>query len=308
MMALADTPLFIDGVISSLPLLPQALVSGLVLGMVYALVAAGLALIWGVVDIVNFAHGEYMLIAMYVTLFVTTNMGIDPLFLVPLNAVLLFGAGYLTYVVVISRVMDAPMLAQIFVTFGLLLIIRFGILFLAGPYTESLSADQVLFSGHATVGNITIGYPQLMTGAVSIVVIGLMFSFMKYTKTGKAIRAVAQDWDAARVMGINPDRVNAITWGIGIAAVGVAGTMVTTFFPVQPELTPTTWTLIAFAAVAMGGFGSVLGAVVGGFGISLVEHIGGVLLNASYQEVYVFVVFVIVLVYRTGSYTGSGEE
>lgn len=308
MIVTPETPLFLEGVIRGLPLLPQAMVSAILLGMVYALVAAGLALIWGVVDIVNFAHGEYMLIAMYVTLYLSRNFGIDPLLLIPVNAVLLFVIGYGTYVLVISRVMDAPMLAQIFVTFGLLLIIRFGILYLAGPYTESLGAEDFVFSGHSTIAGISVGHPEIVTGVVSAVVVVLLFVFMKRTKTGKAIRAVAQDWDAARVMGIDPDRVNAITWGLGIAAVGVAGTMVTTFFPVQPELTPTTWTLIAFAAVALGGFGSVLGAVFGGIGISLVEHIGGVLLNASYQEVYVFVVFVFVLVYRTGSYSGGGEE
>lgn len=100
------------------------------------------------------------------------------------------------------------------------------------------------------------------------------------------------------MMGIDPDRVNAITWGVGIAAVGVAGTMVATFFPTQPELTPTTWTLIAFAAVALGGFGSVLGAVLGGVGISLVEHLGATLLNPSYKELYVFVVFIAALLLR----------
>lgn len=308
MISLDLTPLLLDSVVSGIPLLPQALVSAVLLGMVYALVAGGLALIWGVVDIVNFAHGEYMLIAMYVTLFMSRTMGIDPLLVLPLNAVLLFIAGYLTYLVVISRVMDAPMLAQIFVTFGLVLIIRFGILYLAGPYTESLGDEAFMFSGHSNIAGISVGHPEAVTGVVSAIVILLLFLFMQRTKTGKAIRAVAQDWDAARVMGINPDRVNAITWGIGIAAVGVAGTMVTTFFPVQPELTPTTWTLIAFAAVALGGFGSVLGAVFGGFGISIVEHVGGVLLNPSYQEVYVFIVFVVVLIYRTGSYAGGGGE
>ena len=103
-------------------------------------------------------------------------------------------------------------------------------------------------------------------------------------------------------MGIDPDRVNAITWGIGLAIVGVAGTMVATFFPTQPELTPTTWTLIAFASVALGGFGNVLGAAVGGVGISLVEHVGATLLNPSYKELYVFVVFIGALLLRGRNY------
>ncbi|WP_137285716.1 branched-chain amino acid ABC transporter permease [Halorussus salinisoli] len=280
----------------ALGLVPQAVITGLLMGMAYALVAAGLALIWGVVDIVNFAHGEYMLVAMYVTLVGANDFGIDPLLLVPLNAVLLFAAGYVTYRLVIARVMDAPMLAQIFATFGILLIIRFGALYLAGPYT--VSVEEFVFSGHSTVGGIVLSHPETATAVVSVVTLTLLFLFMKRTKTGKAIRATSQDWEAARVVGIDPDRVNAITWGIGIAAVGVAGTMVATFFPTQPELTPTTWTLIAFASVALGGFGSVMGAVVGGLGISLVEHLGATLLNPSFKELYVFLVFIGALVWR----------
>ena len=289
---LAPVPLLTDDIF----LLPQAIASGLLMGMVYALVAAGLALIWGVVDIVNFAHGEYMLIAMYVTLFSANNLGVDPMFVIPFNAVLLFALGYGTYRIIIAKVMDAPMLAQIFSTFGLLLIIRYSALYLMGPYTESV--EQFAFHGHTTVGGIVISYPLVITAAVSVVTLGLLFLFMKRTKTGKAIRATSQDWEAARVMGIDPDRVNAITWGIGLAAVGVAGTMVATFFPTQPELTPTTWTLVAFASVALGGFGSIFGAVFGGIGISLVEHVGATMLNPSYKELYVFVVFILALVVR----------
>lgn len=289
---LASAPLLIDNI----TLLPQAIVTGLMVGMVYALVAAGLALIWGVVDIVNFAHGEYMLIAMYVTLFSANNLGVDPMFVIPVNAVLLFVLGYGTYRIIISKVMDAPMLAQIFATFGLVLVIRYSALFLAGPYTESV--DQFMFHGHTSVGGIVVSYPEAITAVVSVVTLALMFLFMQRTKTGKAIRATSQDWEAARVMGIDPDRVNAITWGIGLAAVGVAGTLVSTFFPTQPELTPTTWTLVAFASVALGGFGNVLGAVFGGIGISLVEHVGATLLNPSYKELYVFVVFILALIVR----------
>lgn len=293
---LTVAPLFLD----QLGLLPQSIVNALILGMSYALVAAGLALIWGVVDIVNFAHGEYMLIAMYVTLFTSNNFGVDPLFIIPLNAVLLFIAGYLTYRGIISRVMEAPMLAQIFATFGILLIIRYGALYLAGPYTVSI--DEFMFSGHTTIAGITISYPETVTAIISVITLSLLFLFMKRTKTGKAIRATSQDWEAARVMGINPDRVNAITWGIGLSIVGVAGTMVATFFPTQPELTPTTWTLIAFASVALGGFGNVLGAAIGGVGISLVEHVGATLLNPSYKELYVFVVFIGALLLRGRDY------
>lgn len=295
-------PLFVD----NLALVPQALVTALMFGMIFALVAAGLALIWGVADIVNFAHGEYMLIAMYVTLFASNNYGVDPLVMLPFNAVLLFALGYATYHLVISKVMDAPMLAQIFATFALLLIIRYGILFLAGPYT--VSVDSFVFEGHTRIAGVVVSYPRAATALVSAAALAALFVFLKRTKTGKAIRATAQDPEVARVMGIDTDRVLAVTWGVGLAAAGVAGTMVTTFQPVQPELTPTTWTLIAFASVALGGFGNVLGAVAGGVVIGVVEHVGAVLLDPSFKELYVFVVFIGVLVLKPEGILNWGES
>jgi branched-chain amino acid transport system permease protein len=298
--ALEMTPLFLE----RLNLLPQALITGLLTGMVYALVAAGLALIWGVVDIVNFAHGEYMMVAMFVTLISTNDYGVDPMLTIPLNAVFLFVLGYLTYKYVIAKVMDAPMLAQIFATFGLVLIIRYGMLFLVGPSTRSV--DSFVFDGSTILfDRYFVSHPTIVTAIVSAVTLGALFLFMNRTRTGKAIRATSQDWEAARVMGIDPDRVNAITWGIGLSVTGIAGSMVATFFPIHPELTPTTWTLIAFASVALGGFGSVLGAVFGGIGISLAEHIGTTLLNPSYKEMYVFIVFIVALLLRSQDVIGG---
>lgn len=294
--------------VERLSLLPQAVFTGLLMGLIYALVAVGLALIWGVADIVNFAYGEYMLIGMYVTLLSANGYGIDPLFVIPLNIVLLFVAGYVTYKLVIIRVMDAPMLSQIFVTFGLLLIIRFGLLFLAGPNTQTVNGEAFVFDGSVTVFGLDVGLPQLATGVVSVVTLAIFFLFLNRTKTGKGIRATAQDPQAARVMGIDPDYMNALTWGIGTATVGVAGTMVATFFPIQPELTPTTWTLFAFASVALGGFGNVLGAVAGGIVIGLVEQVGSILLDPSFKELYVFLVFIAVLLYKPEGILNWGER
>jgi branched-chain amino acid transport system permease protein len=287
-------------------LVPQAVLSGLLMGLVYALVAVGLALIWGVADIVNFAYGEYMLIAMYVTLIGANDYGIDPMFLIPVNVVVLFVAGFVTYKLVIKRVMDAPMLSQIFVTFGILLILRFGMLFVMGPNTQSI--DQFMFDGAVTVFGMNFSLPKVVTGVVSLITLAIFFVFLNRTKVGKGIRATAQDEEAARVMGIDPDYMNGLAWGIGSATVGVAGTMVVTFFSVQPELTPTTWTLFAFASVALGGFGNILGAMAGGMVISLVEHVGGVLLNPSYKELYIFVVFILVLIYKPEGILNWGEE
>jgi branched-chain amino acid transport system permease protein len=291
-----------------LSLVPQAVVTALIFGFIYALVAAGLALIWGVADIVNFAHGEYMLIAMYVTAFIASGVGggASPLVLVPVNAVLLFVLGYATYRLVISKVMDAPMLAQIFATFALVLIIRYTALFLAGPYT--ISIDDYLFDGQTRLFGVAASHPEVLTALVSVAALGVLFAFLRSTRTGKAIRATAQDREVAKVMGIDTDHVFGLTWGIGLAAVGVAGTLVATFSPIHPELTPTSWTLIAFASVALGGFGSVLGAAAGGIVIAFVENLGAVLLNPSYSELYVFVVFIGVLLFKPEGILNWGES
>lgn len=290
-----------------LSLVPQATVTAVVFGFVYALVAAGLALIWGVADIVNFAHGEYMLIAMYVTAFVASGFGggASPVVLVPLNAALLFVLGYATYRLIISKVMDAPMLAQIFATFALVLIIRYSALFVAGPTTVSI--DNYVFEGQTRLAGIAVAHPEAITGVVSVAALGLLFAFLRSTRTGKAIRATAQDREVAQVMGIDTDHIFGLTWGLGLAAVGVAGTLVATFSPIHPELTPTSWTLIAFAAVALGGFGSVLGAVAGGILIAFVENLGAVLLNPSYKELYVFVVFIGVLLLKPEGVLNRGD-
>jgi len=290
----------------SFGLLPGALVTGVIFGLIFGLVAAGLALIWGVADIVNFAHGEYMLIAMYVTFVVTAQFAIDPLLLVPVNAVLLFACGYVTYRLVIQRVMGGPMLAQIFATFALLLILRYTIFFIFGPTARTI--DDFILDGTMTVGTIVISYPQLAAAGTSVVALCALYVFLKRTKTGLAIRAVEQDREVSKMMGVDTDRTLAITWGVGLAAVGIAGTMVATFEPVQPTATPTTWTVIAFASVALGGFGKVYGAAVGGVIIGIVEHVGPALLNPSFTEFYIFLVFILVLVFKPEGVLNVGES
>lgn len=292
--------------ITNLGLLPQALTSGILFGLVLALVSAGLALIWGVADIINFAHGEYMLIAMYATIVVSGRSGLDPLYLVPINATLLFICGYATYRLVIKRAMEGPMLAQIFSTFALLLILRYGMFFIFGPSAQSV--DEFMFDGTSVVSGVVISHPQAVTAVVSLAALTILVIFLKQTKTGQAIRAIEQDREVARAMGVDTDRILAITWGLGLAAVGIAGTLVVTFEAAQPTATPTTWTIIAFAAVALGGFGEVYSAAIGGIIIGIVEHVGPALLDPSFAELYVFVVFILVLLLKPEGIINVGES
>lgn len=277
-------------------LLPNAIVDGLLIGLTYGLVAAGLGLIWGVMDIVNFAHGEHMLIAMYVTLLTTAEFGIDPLLLLPVNVVIMFLIGYATYTVIIKRVMDGPILGQVLCTFGLLLIIRYGIVYVAGPTTRTI--DSFVFAGSTTIWGISLSYPELLTAGVSLLTVATLYVILERTDMGKAIRATAQDEQAAQVLGIETDRVYGVAWGLGLAAAGVAGTMVATYFPVQPTATPVVWTIASFAAVALGGLGGILGPVAGGVVIGLVENVGANLISASYGQLYVYLVLIGALIYQ----------
>lgn len=279
-----------------IPLILGATVDGVMIGLAYGLVAAGLGLIWGVMDIVNFAHGEHMLIAMYVTLLASAELSISPLLLLPVNAVLMFVVGYGTYVLIIKRTMDGPVLGQVLCTFGLLLAIRYGIIYFVGPSTRTVS--DFAFDGSLNAYGISVSYPAMLTAVVSVVTIVLLYLLLERTAIGKAIRATAQDKQAAQVIGIETDRIYAVSWGIGLAATGVAGTMIATYFPIQPNSTPGVWTIASFAAVALGGLGSIVGAVVGGIIIGLVQNLGATLLNPSYQQLYVYIVLIAGLLYQ----------
>jgi len=279
-----------------LDLLSQATVDTVLVGFSYALVAVGLALIWGVADIVNFAHGAFIVVGMATTAIAANNYGIDPMFMIPVNAVLLFVLGYGTYKILIKRVMDAPMESQIYVTFGLFVFISFSLLIVLGP--SVFDVETFVFEGTTEVGGIFISHPRVVTGVVCILTLGLLFGFLQRTRTGKAIRATAQDREVARVMGIDTHRTLAITWGLGTATVGVAGTLIITFTPAHPETSPIAWTLLAFAAVALGGFGNILAAAFGGLGVAFVEQFASRLLNPSYNQVYIFSVFFVALLVR----------
>ncbi len=281
--------------LESLSYLPQTIANGILIGLIYGLVAAGLAIIWGVVDIVNFAHGEYMLIAMFTTVIVSNTFGIDPLWMLPINVVVLFVIGYYSYKIVISRVIGGPIVAQVLATFALLLILRYGMLAVFGAQTRTL--DSFAFDGRVVVGSFAVSMPQLVAAVCCVGGVLGLYYVLKYTETGRAIRATAQDRQAARVLGIDDDRIFALTWGIGIAAVAVAGTLAATFYPTQAETTPEIWTIIAFAAVALGGLGSVTAAVAGGLVIGLVENLGVTYISSQYRSFYIFAVLLLGLVY-----------
>jgi branched-chain amino acid transport system permease protein len=279
----------------------QAIVSGVLMGLVYALVAVGLSLIFGLMEIVNFAHGEFLMLAMFAAFWFWALWGLDPLLSLPLVAALLALAGLLTHYGIIRQVLNAPVLAQICATFGLAVTLRATAQFVWTPDFRTIADPMV--AGRVAVGGIFIGQPQLVAGLVCLLAFIALWVFVTRTETGTALQATAQDREAAAVMGIPTDRMLALGWAIGLGCVAVAGTMLANFYYVFPDV-GVNFALLAFVTVALGGFGSILGSLAAGLLIGLVESLGGLLIDPSYKTLIVFLLYLIVVILRPGGLYG----
>ncbi len=280
----------------------QALVSGVLIGLVYALVAIGLTIIFGVMDIVNFSHGEFLMLGMYSSFWLFALFALDPLFSLPLTALMLFALGVLLYKLVIKRIRDATMLSQIFTTFGLMILFRGIAQFLWKPDFRMISKSLV--SGHVGLGGIQFGLPELSAAAGAVVVTGAVYFFLTRTRTGIALEATAADREAARLMGINSEKMFMLAWGLGAACAGIAGGLLSTFFPIFPEV-GANFILIAFVVVNLGGFGSVAGAFWAGILVGVVEVMGGLLVGPQYKMAIVLGLFLLVLMFRPQGLLGK---
>jgi branched-chain amino acid transport system permease protein len=283
-------------------ILLQTLASGVLIGLIYALVAIGLTMIFGVMDIVNFAHGEFLMLGMYASFWLFSLYALDPMFTLPLTVLMLFGVGMLIYKTVIRRIIDAPMLSQIFATFGLMFLLRGIAQFLWKPDFRSIENSMV--SGAVDVFGIQLGLPQLVAGIGAVLVTGTIYWFLHRTKLGAALEATAADKEAARLMGIDSHKMFALAWGIGAACAGAAGALLSTFFPIFPEV-GATFILIAFVVVNLGGFGSVAGAFIAGILIGVIEVMGGLLLGPQYKLAVVLALFLAVLMFRPQGLMGK---
>ena len=284
-------------------ILIQTLVSGVLIGLIYALVAIGLTMIFGVMDLVNFAHGEFLMFGMYSSFWLFVLYGIDPLFSLPLTALLLFGLGVLVYRVVIRKIIDAPMLSQIFATFGLMILFRGIAQFLWKPDFRTI--EKSIISGKIdSLPGIHLGLPQVTAGVGAILVTLAVYFFLTKTKTGVALEATAADKEAAKLMGIDSQKMFALAWGIGAACAGVAGVLLSTFFPIFPEV-GANFILIAFVVVNLGGFGSIAGAFFAGILVGVIEVMGGFLLGPQYKMAIVLALFLAVLVFRPQGLMGK---
>jgi len=273
----------------------QGIVSGLLMGFVYALIAAGLSLIFGLMEIVNFAHGEFLMLAMFSTYWAWALWRLDPVVSLPLTAAALFLLGFATYHGLIRWVLGAPMLAQIFATFGLAIFLRSAAQAIWG--VDFHLVKDPLVQGRISLGGLFIGLPQLVASVGALLAFVFLNWFISRTETGLALQATAQDRQAASLMGINTERMFALGWGIGAACVGVAGALLTIFFYVFPEV-GAGFALLAYVTVALGGFGNVPGTLVAGVVVGVIEVLGGLLIAPALKYVAVFVLYLLVVLWR----------
>ncbi|HEV2106636.1 MAG TPA: branched-chain amino acid ABC transporter permease [Thermomicrobiales bacterium] len=284
-----------------LDVLLQAIASGLLIGMVYALISVGLTLIFGLMEIVNFAHGEFLMLAMYAAFWGSVLVGLDPMVSLPITVVLLFVLGVLTYRGIISRILDAPMLAQIFATFGLGLLLRGLAQFFWSPDFRSVNDPFLagLFGGNVKVVGVSLGVPQIAAAVLAGIAFLALYFFIDRSRVGLALQAVAEDRATASLMGINSERMFALGWGLGAACVGVAGAVLASFYYIYPAV-GAVFALIAYITVALGGFGSVPGALVAGLLVGLVEVVSPTLFGFSpaYKYAVVFAFYLAVVLVR----------
>jgi branched-chain amino acid transport system permease protein len=283
-------------------ILAQTILSGLLIGLVYALVAVGLTLIFGVMDIVNFAHGEFLMLGMYASFWGYALLRLDPLFTLPFTALGLFALGAVLYRLVIRRIIEAPMLSQVFTTFGLMILFRGLAQYLWKP--DFRSVDRSVVTGTVSFAGLQLGLPQVTAAVGAVATTGAVLWFLRRTRLGAALEATAADREAAALMGIDGQKMFALAWGIGAACAGVAGALLSATYPIFPDV-GASFILIAFVLVALGGFGSVAGAFWAGILVGVVEVVGGFLWDPAYKMVLVLSLYLLVVWLRPQGLLGK---
>jgi branched-chain amino acid transport system permease protein len=280
----------------------QVIVGGLLLGAVYALFSSGLTLIWGMMNIINFAHGDFVMFGMYIAFVIWTLFGAGPIVGAPVAVLVLATLGIIIYFALIRSIMKGPMLAQILGTFGLGLLLRYSVFWWFGA--DFLSLPGNLVGGTFDVFGIRIEASRLLAGVVALIVTGGLHFLLTRTTLGSKMLAVAEDSAAAQLMGIRPDSMQAIAWAIAAGVTGLAGALIATFFYIVPTVGETLG-IVAFVTVSLGGFGSVPGALVAGLLIGVIESVSGYWIGAVYKDIVVYALFLGFLWFRPQGLMGK---
>lgn len=272
----------------------QLILEGLLIGAIFALAAYGMALVWGVMKIINVCQGEFVMLGGFVAVYFHES-GIHPLYAVPGAAALLFCVGFLLYRVVIFRVVDRDLFISILATFGLSILLQQLMNQLFG--SDVRTADAGMETRFLFGGQITIAEIKIISFVLAFVVAGILVWFLKSSRLGQAIRATAQDARAARVLGVDTDRVYAYTYALNATICGAAGALVGMAYTIHPYI-GLPYTVRSFMIVVIAGLGNLPGVIVAGVGLGAAELYAGFLLGAQFQLAFVFGLLVVVLVWR----------
>jgi len=277
----------------------QVLASGLLMGLVYGLVAVGLSLIFGLMDVVNFAHGEFLMLAMYVAFGFFAFAHLDPVIALPLVAAVMFGVGALAYAGVVRHALRFKAntgMVQIFATFGLATLIQGAAQYLFSPDYRSIKGGW-LEGRTLNLGGVFLPSAQIYAAAIALLAFGGLYLLMTRTDFGRALEATREDKGAVALVGIDSNRVFTLGWGLGAALVGVAGAVLATFYYIHPQV-GASFALIAYVTVALGGFGSVFGALAAGIIVGVVEAGTAALLPPALKALGVYLLYLAVLFLR----------
>lgn len=273
----------------------QSIINGISLGFVYAIVALGLTIIWGTMKIINFAHGDFLMMAMYSTFWVFSLINLDPLISLFIVVPTFFVVGLLYYRVILMHIVKGQVLSQILATFGVGIIFQSIAMFF---WRENYRVVQGnILSGTFRFAGIAIGVPQLVTSIICVIGIFILLYFLNKTKTGLAIRATTLNKEAAALVGINIHYIYYLVVGIGISLIGLAGNLLTNYYYVFPQV-GSNFALFGYIVIVLGGLGNVKGALAGGLILGIVTSLTGAFFNPAFKYIAVFLVYLVVVVIK----------
>ncbi len=277
----------------------QAISNGLQMGLLYALVAVALAIIWGLMETINFAHGELMMLGMFGSWWLSAQFGIDPLVAMVPVALVLYMVGVLIYRLLMRRVQRGEVFTQIFATFGLLLFLQNSVVAVfTSDYRFANNTVLPNLSGvNLAIGRLTIGLPLLIGGLIALVLFLALYLVVDRTELGLALQATSEDREAAVLVGVKPVRMYAIAWGLGAALVAVAGVILGNFFAIYPQI-GLQFTIMAYAIVALGGFGSILGTLVAALLVGVIQSLSGLYLPPAFKDAFVYASYLLIGLFR----------
>ena len=280
----------------------QILVNGLLLGGLYSCIAVGFSLVWGVLNIINILHGSLIILGAYAAFFAYTGLGIHPFAFVPLAGLLLFAIGYALQAGLINRVMGAPVLITLTLTFGLNLIFENAMILAFKADYRKVILDPPL--GMLDLGALVLVKDRLYAMLLAVVLVLSLYTLLRTTRIGRAIVAVRMDRDAAALMGVNVPRIYAVTFALGAFLAGAAGSLMSVIFPISP-LTSTLFLGKSFVICVLGGLGSVPGVLAGGIALGVLESFGTLWLGPDYATTIAFVLLLALLVFRPTGIMGK---